>query len=150
MTTPFEDAVAGLQAAKEAGRLAEGDPEQALLAIQAFEKARTLVGAALAESTNTPAVENALKAKLNEVNDRLAVLREQAGRERPGATVQHRGDNHKVSAVTEPQPVTLAASVAPASTPQPELSTKVPKSLILMKMKIRSRSYLTKPTLIKV
>ena len=126
----FQDAVEGLKAAMKADALAKADPGQALPAALAFEKAKALVGAALAEHTNTAAVEQALQAKLSEVNARLAVLTEQVGPERLRDALQHGGESgtgpaqHKPVAEVPPQTDALAppgSALPPDPPPQPEI-----------------------------
>ena len=127
---PFQDAVEGLKAAMKADALAKADPGQALPAALAFVKAKALVGTALAEHTNTAAVEQALQTKLSEVNDRLAALTEQVGPERLRAALQHGGESDTAPAEHKPvaevaKPHTLAPA-PPASALPPTLPADPP------------------------
>ena len=115
----FPAAIEGLKAAMQADALAQADPTQALPAALAFHEAKALVGAALAESSNSEKVQQALKAKLSLVNDRIAALTEQVGPERLRAALQHGGDSDTASAESAP----AAEAPEPASAPPPALPT---------------------------
>eukprot|EP01046_Picozoa_sp_COSAG06_P088232 COSAG06_NODE_34660_length_471_cov_0.975806_1_plen_70_part_10 len=64
---PFQDTIVGLQATTKVDALAKADSSQAMPAALAYSQAKALVGVALMEKTNTPAIEQALQGKLAEV-----------------------------------------------------------------------------------
>lgn len=118
----FPAAIEGLKAAMQADALAKADPTQALTAALAFHEAKALVAAALAESSNSAKVQQALQAKLSLVNDRIAALTEQVGPERLRAALQHGGDSDTgpaegAPAAEAPEPATTAPAPPPASAP---------------------------------
>jgi hypothetical protein len=134
MAAAFPAAIEGLKAANKADALAKADPTQALPAALAFYQAKALVGAALAESSNSAAIQQALQAKLSLVNDRLAALTEQVGPERLRAALQHGGDSDTApaedAAVEEaPKPAAVAPVPPPASAPPPPLPTPQPPAV---------------------
>ena len=109
---PFQDAIAGLQAATRADALAKADPSQAMPAALAYSQAKALVGAALAEKTNTPAIEQALQGKLAEVETRLAALTEQVGPERLQSALAPGGDTGPAPAAPPPPPAPTPTQLA--------------------------------------
>jgi hypothetical protein len=115
---PFQDTIVGLQATTKVDALAKADSSQAMPAALAYSQAKALVGAALAEKTNTPAIEQALQGKLAEVETRLAALTEQVGPERLQSALAPGGDTGPAPAAPPPPPApTPAAAPPPAPTP---------------------------------